>query len=200
MKLAAPFVLLILAATAVAATASGRISLSPTASKCGGQLWRLKTFSDPQRNSVEMTPVTTTIEAISQRPYPRPVPRRRRTPFQHQDWEVVAQITQFKLDAGGIRLVLYDANSYMNAVIPIPSCLSAATRARDAITSAWRSLALGCAQPQGTWQPLGAIAYVSGVGYWSQRIGRRGAARNGAELHPVTGLRVVAGCSKRANG
>jgi hypothetical protein len=199
-KLAAPFVLLILAATAVAATASGRISLRPTASKCGGELWRLKTFSDPQRNSVDLRPAATTIEAISQRPYPRPVPRRRRTSFQHQDWEVVAQITQFKLDAGGIRLVLYDANSYMNAVIPIPSCLSSKTRARGAILSAWKALSLGCAQADGSWQSLGAIAYVSGVGFWSQRIGRHGAALNGAELHPVTGLRVVAGCSKRANG
>jgi hypothetical protein len=174
--------------------------LSPTAIRCGGQLWRLKTFSDPQRNSVQMDAAPTTIEAIGARPYPRPIPRRRRTPFQHQNWEVVAQITQFRLDAGGIRLVLYDHNSYMNAVIPIPSCLSSRTRARSAILGAWRTLSLGCAQADGSWQSLGAIAYVSGVGYWSQRIGRHGAARNGAELHPVTGLRVVAGCSKRANG
>jgi hypothetical protein len=199
-KLAVPIALLILAATAVAASASGHTSLSPTAIRCGGQLWRLKTFSDPQRNSVHMNAAATTIEAISERPYPRPVPRRRRTPFQHQNWEIVAQITQFRLDAGGIRLVLYDHNSYMNAVIPIPSCLSSRTRARSAILGAWRALSLGCAQADGSWQSLGAIAYVSGVGYWSQRIGRRGAARNGAELHPVTGLRVVAGCSKRANG
>ena len=44
------------------------------------------------------------------------------------------------------------------------------------------------------WQSLGAIVYVRGVGFWSQRKGLRGAAPNGAELHPVTGLRIVAGC------
>jgi hypothetical protein len=147
-----------------------------------------------------MTSASTTIESVGARPYPTPIPRRRRTPFQHQNWEIVAQITQFRLDSGGVRLVLFDAGSYMNAVIPVPNCLSGQTRARDAISAAWRALAGGCAQPTPSWQPLGAIAYVSGVGYWSQRIGRRGAARNGAELHPVTSLRIVAGCSKRAAG
>jgi hypothetical protein len=54
---------------------------------------------------------------------------------------------------------------------------------------------LNCGTPRPDWQPLGAVMYISGVGFWSQKgKPRRGAARNGAELHPVTGFRVVAGC------
>src|SRR5947208_2901401 len=101
MKRAGPIVLVLLAATAFTAAAAGRGSSGPTADRCGGQLWRLKTLSDPGRNTVELEPTVTTI---------------------------------------------------------------------------------------------GAIVYVRGVGFWSQRRSLRGAARNGAELHPVTGLRIVAGC------
>ena len=41
---------------------------------------------------------------------------------------------------------------------------------------------------------FGAILAVRGVGFWSGNHPLRGAAPNGAELHPVIGLRVVAGC------
>ena len=99
------------------------------------------------------------------------------------------------MESGGIRLILFDAGTYMNAVIPAPSCLSARTRGRAQIAAAWRYFVVNCATPRAEWQPLGAIVYIHGVGFWSQRSRpRRGGAKNGAELHPVTGFRVVAGC------
>lgn len=98
------------------------------------------------------------------------------------------------MDSGGIRLILFDAGTYVNAVIPAPSCLSARTRGRSAIAAAWKNFVLNCGTPRPDWQPLGAVLYINGVGFWSQRKPRRGAAKNGAELHPVTGFRVVAGC------
>jgi len=154
----------------------------------------MKTLSDVQRRLVDLTPKTTTVAAVSSRPYPRPVPRHRRTAFQHQGWEVVAQITRYRLEPGGVRLEVFDGGSYLNAVIPLPTCLSRATRARDDIKSAWNLFSVKCTRPGRDWQSLGAVVYVRGVGFWSQRRGLRGAARNGAELHPVTGLRFVAGC------
>jgi hypothetical protein len=107
---------------------------------------------------------------------------------------VVAQITNYRLETGGVRLVLFDAGSYMNAVIPVPTCLSSRTRARNDITTAWKEFSAICApQPASGWQSLGPIAYVGGIGFWGQK-GLRGSARNGAELHPVTSIRIVAGC------
>jgi hypothetical protein len=179
---------------------------APNAARCGGTLWRMKTMSDIQRRSVRLIPAGTEIGAISKRPYPRPTPRRRRTPYQRQTWEVVAQVTNYRTEAGGgIRLILFDAGTYMNAVIPAPSCLSARTRGRAQIAAAWRHFVVDCGTPRLDWQPLGAIVYIHGVGFWSQRsrprrggarngADRRGGARNGAELHPVTGFRIVAGC------
>jgi hypothetical protein len=159
-------------------------------------LWRLKTLSDTGKKSVRLAAKTSTIAAIGERPYPRPVPTRRRTSFQRQNWEVVAQVTAFRLEGGGIRLSLFDAGAYLNAVIPSPGCLSRATRARADIQSAWKRFADECGRPTREWQPLGAIVYVRGVGFWSQKRTLRGSAPNGAELHPVTGLRVVAGCRR----
>jgi len=195
MKLAAPTALVILAAAAFAAAAVGRDAAGPTATSCGGELWRLKTLSDPERKTVRLEPKSTTIAAIGERPIPRRLPKSRQTTFQRQAWQVVAQITKYRVETGGIRLELYDHESYLNAVIPTPDCLPSLTRARDDIASTFKLFTVECGNPATKdWQPLGAIVYVRGVGFWSQRRALRGSARNGAELHPVTGLRIVAGC------
>ena len=195
MKLAAPTALVLLAATAFAAAAAGRDTAGPTPARCGGELWRLKTLSDLGSKAVQLESTSTTIAAIGKRPFPRPVPKLRRTAFQRHAWQVVAQITKYRVETDGIRLELYDHESYLNAVIPTPDCLSNASRARKDIASTFKLFTAQCGHPTtGDWQSLGAIVYVRGVGFWSQRRSLRGAARNGAELHPVTGLRIVAGC------
>jgi hypothetical protein len=189
---------LFLAVAATAATAAPTAATRatrPSAQTCGGILWRLKTFSDPGRRRVNTTPRLTTIGSINDRQYPRPLPRSRRTSFQRQTWRVIAQITEYRLDGNELRLVLFDHGTYMNAVIPAPACLSRTTRARGSISSVWSMFFSACGRAQRTWQPQGAVVYVDGVGFWSSRFKtRRGMARNGAELHPVMGLRPIAGC------
>lgn len=187
--------LILLAAAAAAASAAGRHSAAPSASRCGGELWRLKTFSDAQRRKVDLRPQNTTVGAIRERQAPGSPPSRRRTAFQLHTWEVPAQVTLYRLDAtGSLRLVLFDHEAYINAVIPSPDCLSGSTRNRAEITAAWREFITKCGKPTETWQSLGAIFFVRGVGFWSQKRPLRGAAPNGAELQPVTGLRLFAGC------
>lgn len=188
--------MLVLAAgvAVAAASASARTSATPSASRCGGSTWRMKTMSDAMRKSVALTPKAATVGAIIGKPYPNPVPRRRRTSFQRQSWEVVAQITAYRLEDAGVRLILYDDGAYVNAVVPAPSCLTSLSRGRAAMNAAWNTFFTKCARPSRDWQSLGAILYVRGVGLWTDRRGERGAARNGAELYPVTGFRVIAGC------
>jgi hypothetical protein len=195
MKRAGVFALIFLAAGAAAATAAGRHTTAPNAARCGGNLWRLKTLSDPQRGKVELNPQQTTIGAIQGRKGPGRVPSRRTTPFQLHTWELPAQVTSFRLDAtGSIRLQLYDHDAYLDAVIPSPNCLSGKTRDRTDIENAWHFFIARCGKATANWQSLGAILFVRGVGFWSGNRPLRGAAPNGAELHPVVGLRVVAGC------
>jgi hypothetical protein len=188
---------LFLAVAAMAAAVAPTAALRPSAQACGGILWRLKTFSDLQRARVQTAPRITTIAELGRRAFPSPLPRARRTKFQRQTYEVIASITEYRLDGNELRLVLYDNNTYMNAVVPAPGCLSRTTRKRDAIEAVWSAFFGSCGRPLRSWQPQGVVAYVSGVGFWSSRFKqRRHAAPNGAELHPVTGLRVVAGCGR----
>ncbi len=189
--------MLLVALAALAATVASTAAFRPSAKTCGGVLWRMKTFSDRQKYLVRMDPLQTTIEDISARPFPTPLPRSRSTKFQRQTYTVVAQITEYRLVGNELRLILFDHGSYMNAVIPVPACLSRATRARNQLVETWETFVSACGRPMQSWQPQGAVVYVSGVGFWSSRFKpRRGAARNGAELHPVTGFRAVAGCGR----
>jgi hypothetical protein len=186
---------LVVALAGLAATVASQAAFRPGAKACGGVLWRMKTFSDRQRNLVRVNPRGTTIEDLSTRPYPTPLPRTRSTKLQRQTYTVVAQITEYRMDGNELRLVLFDHGAYMNAVIPAPGCLTRATRERAQIVDAWQTFVSRCGRPMAAWQPQGAVVYVTGVGFWSSRFKpRRGAARNGAELHPVTGFRSVAGC------
>jgi hypothetical protein len=196
MKRVGVFALIFLAAAGTAAaTAGGRHSAAPSAARCGGPLWLLKTLSDPQRAKVDLVPQQTTVASIRERKGPGKPPTHRTTAFQRQTWEVPAQITSFKLEAtGALRLVLFDHGAYMNAVIPAPSCLSARSRDRAEVIAAWQAFVAKCGKGTSTWQSLGAIFFVRGIGFWSQKRQLRGAAPNGAELHPVTGLRVVVSC------
>ena len=84
MKRAGVFALIFLAAGAAAATAAGRHSAAPSANRCGGVLWQLKTLSDPQRRQVNLTKQSTTIGAIRERRGPGRTPTRRITAFQRQ--------------------------------------------------------------------------------------------------------------------
>lgn len=195
MKTSKVIALLVLPLAALAATAEpADTHTQPTAATCGGNLWHLKTLSDPARRAVRLSPRQTTLAAIAARHAPSRTPTRRTTPFQKQTWEVVAEIVNYRIDGGELRMVLFDNGAYINAAVPAPSCLPATTRTRAQIASTFRQFSTECAHPTSDWQPLGAVAYVRGVGFWSQRRTAHGTAANGAELHPVTGFRIVAGC------
>jgi hypothetical protein len=163
--------------------------------QCLGAPERLKTLSDQDRKRVRLRPRQTTIGALNKPAAPHPTPRRRRTAFQRQAWQVVAQITQFRLlPDGSIELVLYDANSYVRAGLPSPKCLSSNSRARRAILATRARFVARCGDPKPSLQDLGAVVTVSGVGFWSSRHLTSQAAPNGAELQPITNLRLIVGC------
>jgi hypothetical protein len=62
----------------------------------------------------------------------------------------------------------------------------AARLLRD-LTSAWRMF-------KDQWQPLGAVVFISAVGFFDIPHTQKPHAPNFAELHPVTGLKIVSGC------
>jgi hypothetical protein len=181
----------VLAAGSAPASARGHLALP---ARCLGTVARLKTLSDPDRRRVRLQPRIAAIPALAGLTAPRPVPRRRSTLFQRQAWRVVAQIVQFRLGAdGALELVLFDGGAYVRAGMPSPACIGRASRARRAVLATRAQFVSTCGQPRSEWQPLGAVGYISGVGYWSG-LSQPQAALNGAELQPVTSLRLIAGC------
>jgi hypothetical protein len=191
--LAATLVGAVLLAAVAVNSAPGRIAKSSDG--CNVRLKGLKTLSDPQRNRVNLHPKDTTLAAINALPQPHPTPTTRSNPFERQVWRVTVQITHFKAEGDSdIHLVLFDGGAYGIAEMPAARCLPKKTRARRAIIAARRKFTTNCGKPTNSWKPLGAVATVSGVGFFDIPHTQNPHALNFAELHPVTAITFLAGC------
>ena len=163
---------------------------------CGGPLWKLMTLSDATRSAVKWTPAGTSIPDVAKLTAPAKAPSTRATPFQKQVWQVSAVVDQFRVQSNGeIALVLFDVASgtYMNAYLPNPKCLPTTARGRADMLAA-RTAFGHCPAPAANWQPLGITAQVTGVGFWNPLHTTKGALPTGAELRPVTGVKILSGC------
>ena len=188
-----------MAAAAAGTRAGASARLAPL--QCDTRLSGLKTLSDPQRQLVDLRPRATTVRAINRLRQPRPTPTRRNNGFERQVWRVRAVIVKDRLQSDGdIQLILLAQHSYLIAVLPAPACLSATTRARAAIVGARRRFEQSCGSAARTWTNQGAVAYVSGVGFWNVPNRQPGHAKNYAELQPVTRISFLVGCGGEPRG
>jgi hypothetical protein len=60
--------------------------------------------------------------------------------------------------------------------------------------AARREFSSHCPPATAQWQLLGTTVQVGGVGFWNPSKTTRGALPTGAELRPLTDLRIVSGC------
>jgi hypothetical protein len=177
----------------VAAGASARSQESDKG--CNVRLKGLKTLSDPQRKLVNLHPKNTTAAAINALPQSHPTPKTRASEFSRRVWRVTAQITEFKIEGDSdIHLVLFDAGAYLISEMPAAQCLPKRTRDRKAIVAARKKFEASCGKPTNKWKQLGAVAIISGVGFFDIPHTQKPHAGNFAELHPVTGIKFVSGC------
>ena len=192
----AAFLLAVLVALVAATQANGARTERP-GTWCGGTRWKLMTLSDARASKVVWAPAPTSIPAIGALTVPHRYPPVRQTRFELKGWQVTLVIERYRLQYNGeIAIELYDipSSTYMNAYLPNPHCLSAQTRERKAILSARRLFVRDCKLPPTYWWPLGASVRMTGVGYWNPVTTTLGALGNGAELRPVTGLKIINGC------
>jgi hypothetical protein len=70
-------------------------------------------------------------------------------------------------------------------------CRRASALDRDAVR---KKLEASCGKPTNKWKQLGAVAIISGVGFFDIPHTQKPHAGNFAELHPVTGINFVSGC------
>jgi len=184
-----------LAAGASAAHADERLTGPGTA--CGGTLWRLMTLSDVDRMKVNLHPEQTTIAAIAALHDPRSIIPRRTTAFQRQVWRMRAVVDRYRIASNGeIILILYsiDTGHFMDAYLPAKRCLVPKSRDRTGMLSARSAFTSKCPTVTAAWQLLGITVEVGGVGYWNPVRTTRGSLPNGAELRPITNLKIVTGC------
>jgi hypothetical protein len=189
--------LLVVVTVAVLAGAAGTTSAPRAESElgCNVPLKGLKTLSDRRRNLVNLHPKNTTVAEVGALPQPHPTPKTRSTPFSRRTWRLPAQITEFKIEGDSdIHLVLYDGGAYMVAEMPAAACIPRKARDRSAMITVRKKFESRCGKATKHWQPLGAVVYISGVGFFDIPHTQNPHAPNFAELHPVTGLEIVAGC------
>ena len=183
-----------LAAGALAARGDQRLQGPGTV--CGGTLWRLMNLSDVDRMKVNLHPEDTTISAIAALHDPRSIVPRRTTPFQRRVWRLRAVVDRYRIASNGeIVLILFsiDTNQFMNAYLPSVPCLVKRARDRTGMLSARKAWTSRCPKVTPAWRLIGVTVEVGGVGYWNPVRTTRGALKNGAELRPVTNLKIVSG-------
>ncbi len=193
---------LMIAALAAGAGAAGASAHHATPARppgdwCGGPLWRLETFSDPERTLVKLTREPTSISDIAALKSPLLAGLKRSTNYQLNSWRLTVVIDRYRISSDGeIVLVLYDIPSgkYMNAYLPSPQCLPPTTRDRTGIIAARKELTAHCPAATASWQLLGASVDITGVGFFDPVRITRGALPNGAELRPLTNLKIISGC------
>lgn len=186
----------LVAAVCLPAASAGGKRESP-GTWCGGTRWRLMTLSDRQRRLVDLHRLPTSIAAIAKRRTPASTPMNRTTSFQRHVWRLRTVVDRYRIASNGeIVLILYsiDSAQYMNAYLPNPHCLGRRARDRTGMLSAREQLTSHCPPATAAWQLLGVTVDLAGVGFWNPSRDTRGALPSGAELRPVTNLRVVSGC------
>jgi hypothetical protein len=191
---------LALLAASLCATAAAS-PLKPTrehpGSWCGGDLWRLMTLSDVDRAAVNLHGAPTTIAETAALSPPKRIVAARTTAFQRSVWRLHAVVDRYRIASNGeIVLILFsiDTGQYMDAYLPNPTCLGKRARDRSGMVAARQQFTSHCATVTPAWQLLGVTVDVAGVGFWNPSKRTRGALVNGAELRPLTNLRIVSGC------
>jgi hypothetical protein len=155
------------------------------------------TLSDTNRAKVSFPGTSTTIAEIAKLAPPKRIVAARTTTFQRRLWRLHAVVDRFRIASNGeVVLILFSipTGQYMNVYLPNPVCLGKRARDRTGMIAARREFMSHCEPVTAAWQLLGATVDVAGVGFWNPSKRTRGALQNGAELRPLTNLRIVSGC------
>ena len=188
-----------LAALTAAFAVPAGAHVSAPGPQCGGTLWKLMTLSDTGKSAVHWTPSVTTIPDIAKLSAPAKITTARSSAFQKQVWKLTAVIQSYRQASNGeLVLQLFDISSstYMNAYLPSASCLPSKARGRSEMLAARNGFLKQCPAPTAKWQPLGATAEMTGVGFWNPVKTTAGASKNGAELRPLLSVNITQGGGK----
>ncbi len=165
------------------------------APRCGGPRRAIMTLADPDAAKVDLqTPTLTSVTELRSVAVPAR-PGGRVAPLETTSFALVATVRAAKLEANGdLDLMLEDASGGLRAALPNPACLGRSP-ARDKALAARRVYEATCGAlgRAGDWRSIHMSALVVGIGFLGARSGA-GAAPNGIELAPITGLHAHSRC------
>ena len=150
----------------------------------------VKEGADADRLKVSTTVSGTTVAYLRARSKPSSYPKANRiAPNELHTWQLNATLTQYKQESDGdVHLILKDGNGRaMIAEIPYPACVPTSSRWKAQITSA-RSTFTQIYGVSTSLHYAHRSVTVRGLGLFDPPHGQTGAAPNGIELHPVTGI------------
>ena len=158
---------------------------------CGVERWPVKTLSDPGARRVNFTVRPATVRYLGSLAAAAGG-QDSRGPLESRVFGVQARLVSVKREADSdYHLVLSEGGATMIAEMPLAACTSGAQH-RYAMTTARAELERAVGGPVGeSWIHSGLRVRVTGVLFFDFAHGQSGHARNYAELHPVTGFRVL---------
>ena len=158
---------------------------------CGVERWAVKTGMDPAAASVNMTPATTTIAALSAIPAPAK-PGASRLPQEMRTVKISVTVISVKRESDSdYHLVLTDGSATMIGEIPHPSCVASGPfRTGSARARAALDVLVPTLQGSSSFVPVRRQVVLTGVVFLDKLHGQTGAAPNGVELHPIVALSV----------
>jgi len=178
----------------------------PSGVHCGTERWPVKTLSDQDAGSVNVTPVQSSVADLRALTAPASLPESSRiTPTEVTVYSLTAQLVEFKMeDDRDIHLVVADPTDPSATMITefpdADRCTGAVASAHaQEMRAARAALVAAFGQPPSTsFKHLTGTATVTGVGFFDFLHGQTGVAPNGIELHPVIGFTLLSGGSPAA--
>jgi len=162
---------------------------------CGVERWAVKTGTDLDVGSVNMTPQDSAIATLVGFARPGSLPPNHRVSQELQVYRLTdITLTIYKLESDSdYHLVLSDGGQTMIAEIPHPSCVGAPSPFLPGIQAA-RATFDGRYTATTFFQMANVTATVIGAGFFDFFHGQTGVAPNAFELHAVLGICFEAGC------
>jgi hypothetical protein len=158
---------------------------------CGIERWPVKTLSDPDARHVDFAVRPATVRYLGSL-RANPGGQDSRGPLESRVFGVQARLIGVKRESDSdYHLILSEGAATMIAEMPLPGCTAGAQH-RYAMSTARAELERVVGGPVGeSWIHPGLRVRVAGVLFFDDPHGQSGHARNYAELHPVTGFRVL---------
>ena len=158
---------------------------------CGIERWPVKTLSDPAARRVDFAVRPATVRYLGSL-RANTGGQDSRAPLEMRVFGVQARLVGVKREPDSdYHLILSEGGATMIAEMPLTACTSGAQH-RYAMSTARAELERAVGGPVGeSWIHPNLRVRVAGVLFFDDPHGQSGHARNYAELHPVTGFRVL---------